>query len=207
MFREQITPAVEQFLASYNLTGAQWQEVVQQRMQDGRLLTLQDVYHPTRDPNTPENKDQADAVLRKGADAGVREDPRSALFLFEYADGFQGAQFLFPVSDEIPITIAVGLKLKQQKIPIAIEFEMRTEPRYPQFAYLLKAIETMIHTGRPSYPVQRTLLTSGILDRALTSRAAGGQRLATPELSFAYKPVDYPYAPQPDLLAPVATGK
>ena len=140
--------------------------------------------------------DAALAVVPKRKHSKIRNDRRAALFLFQYADGLLGTVFMLPESVR---AISVGLKLKGQPQPIATQFEERRNPSYPHFAYLLKAIERMMHTGQPSYPVERVLLTSGILDRALTSRVQQQQRIATPELAIQYRPVDYPYAPMPKL--------
>jgi hypothetical protein len=144
----------------------------------------------------PDVLNAALAVTPRQTGAVMRNSDGATMFLFQYHDGLLGTVLMLPA---YAAGTAVGLRLKGQAQPIATRFDERTEPRYPHFAYLLKAIERMIHTGQPSYPVERTLLTSGILDRALTSLAGGQQRLMTPELAIAYRPVDYPYAPRPDL--------
>jgi len=54
------------------------------------------------------------------------------------------------------------------------------------FTYLLHGIEKMMLTGSPSWPVERTLMTSGALDALFVSRLEDGRRLTTPQLQFSY---------------------
>jgi hypothetical protein len=46
----------------------------------------------------------------------------------------------------------------------------------------------MMLSGKPSWPVERTLMTSGALDALLISRMKGGERIRTPYLEFSYTP-------------------
>lgn len=130
------------------------------------------------------------AIVPKQGQFDPRHDEDAKLFLFDYVDGFVGAVFMLGCVSGT----SVGLKLKGTAKPLATAFDERSEPRYPHFAYLVKAIEQMIHSGKATYPVERTLLTSGILDAALHSLAQDGKPIATPHLAIAYQPVAYPHA-------------
>jgi len=144
-------------------------------------------------------KDVLDAALDivpKNSDRDPRKltNDNTALFLFEYADGLMGNVFMLPGFAQ---RSAVAVKVKGRNKPLACFFEEFKDPGHPHFAFLLKAAEAMFHTGRPTYPIERTYLTTGILDRALNSLFEGGKKLDTPELAIAYEPVAYPHGPEP----------
>lgn len=94
----------------------------------------------------------------------------------------------------------IAAKLKGQAEPVVSWYRGLHENFFAVFANQLRAIEKMILTGKPSYPVERTLLTTGIIDAAMTSRFENGRRQPTPHLTVRYQPVDYPFpkgAPPP----------
>ena len=52
----------------------------------------------------------------------------------------------------------------------------------------------MMQTSHAPYPVERTLLTTGILDAVMTSKADKGRKVETPHLAIKYTPTDWPFA-------------
>jgi len=68
------------------------------------------------------------------------------------------------------------------------QFFLTPIPNVTYSACLVSKIEEMFDTGRAPYPVERTLLVSGILEACLTSRLQNHQRLETPQLAVRYRP-------------------
>jgi hypothetical protein len=56
------------------------------------------------------------------------------------------------------------------------------------FNPLAHHIETMFLTGKPPYPIERTLLTTGLTAAGVESLYQKGKRLETPHLAVAYQP-------------------
>lgn len=120
--------------------------------------------------------------------AGSGELPRlvknPAAYFIEYRDGLRATLLMLngAVRD---FTFAARVKGMRQ-IP-STQFFLPPEPNVTYSACLVSKIEEMFATGRAPYPVERTLLVSGILEACLTSRIRDHQRLETPQLSVRYK--------------------
>ena len=124
-------------------------------------------------------------------DLKTRLTKGAAFYLIEHSDGFQST---VAMANGVARHFAIAVKLLGRREPFAQWFRLEDAKPYGHFTYLVKAIESMIHTGKPSYPVERTLLTTGVLDRVMHSLANNGKRLATHELAVRYKAVDWPFA-------------
>ncbi len=69
----------------------------------------------------------------------------------------------------------------------SLQFLLTPEPNVTYSARLVSKIEELFQTGRAPYPVERTLIVSGILESCLLSRAQGQKRLETPHLTVRYR--------------------
>jgi hypothetical protein len=101
------------------------------------------------------------------------------VFVVEYADGLKGAGYLSPKHTR---EFAGAVKAAGLERPAGTWFYL-PKPQRDHFSFLCNHIEVMFRTGKPSYPVERTLLTTGMLAFLMDSRYQGGKRLETPELA------------------------
>ena len=71
---------------------------------------------------------------------------------------------------------------------VSTQFFMPPAPNQTYSACLATKIEQMYQTRNAPYPVERTLLTTGLLEACLSSRHRLNQRLETPQLAIRYQP-------------------
>jgi hypothetical protein len=147
--------------------------------------------------------DAALARVPAHAKADIRETTAKAkdagLFLVEYHDGFKAAVLLpngwIHEGDGGGFTFAGRLQGEDKLV--STHFYLQQPDPFAHFAYLVKAIDSMMQTGHAPYPVERTLLTTGILDAVMTSKAEIHRRVETPHLEIKYQPTDWPFATDP----------
>lgn len=131
------------------------------------------------------------------AAAGAREakgrftgDLKDALkpeaFFIEYVDGFKAA--LIHDTGAANSEWVTAWSEKGRKKPLAVSHYTQEARPFGHFSFLLQGIEKMFFAGTSTWPVERTLLVTGILDAGFQSRKQGGLRLETPHLAIRYKP-------------------
>jgi hypothetical protein len=131
--------------------------------------------------------------------APTAKSPDAGVLLIEYRDGFRAAVAILNgwVHEGDGGAFTFAGRLKGEDKPRATHFYLQQPDPFAHFAYLVKAIDSMIQTGHAPYPVERTLLTTGVLDAAMTSRAEKNRRVETPHLEIKYQPADWPFATDP----------
>ncbi|MBI2809101.1 MAG: hypothetical protein HYX68_29310 [Planctomycetes bacterium] len=140
--------------------------------------------------------DAAVAQARSRKAAGSRKPPKefsknAMFFLIEYRDGLRAA---VSMSTGLANEFAFAGQIKGQARPSATWFRLQETRPFGHFAHLLRAIEHTIHTGKPAYPVQRTLLTTGILDALMHSAVENNRVIKTPDLAIRYEASDWAFA-------------
>ncbi len=109
--------------------------------------------------------------------------PDPVMYQIQHVDGTKSTLILL---SSLVKDFTVALRIENQAEPFSTQMYLpglnpgQTLPNF--FSALARHIETLFLTGKPPYPVERTLLTTGILCAAVDSLSAGQIRVETPHL-------------------------
>ena len=131
----------------------------------------------------------ANEALSRIEDGPVSLDPEQVhephVFLVEYVDGLEAAVLMLGDGYVRNFVYAQQRGASTD----SLEYHIAGGSARAAFGYLGLNIEDFFVSGLAPNPVERPLLTTGILEAAMISRNRGGQRVQTPRLSsIRYRP-------------------
>ena len=105
-------------------------------------------------------------------------------YRYEYADGLKATMLLM---NGLVEDFTVAARLKGNSEPLSTLYHLPPNPNVVYSAALMSKAEEMFISGKAPYPVERTLLTSGLVQAGMQSLAAGQKRQETPHLAVRYQ--------------------
>lgn len=118
--------------------------------------------------------------------AQIREWVKTPVaYRIEYADGLKATMLLM---NGLVGDFTFAAKLKGVADPLSTLFYLPPNPNVAYSASLMSRAEELFTTGKAPYPIERTLLTTGLVEAGMRSLGQGQKRLETPHLAVKYTP-------------------
>jgi hypothetical protein len=131
---------------------------------------------------TGDTESRPEDLVSSGQLPKIVKDP--AAYFIEYNDGFKATLLML---DGGLKDFNFAARVRGMPGVQSTQFFLSPEPNVTYSACLAHGIEKMFETGVAPYPIERTLLVSGILESCLTSKVQNHARLETPHLKVAYR--------------------
>ena len=117
--------------------------------------------------------------------AQIREwvkDP--VAYRYEYSDGVKATMLMM---NGLLGDFTFAARLKGESEPLSTLFYLPPTPNVTYSASLMSKAEETFLTGKSPYPIERTLLTTGLVEAGVRSLGTGQKRIETPHLAVRYQ--------------------
>ena len=105
-------------------------------------------------------------------------------YRLEYLDGTKATMLIL---NGLVGDFTFAAKLRGRPEPLSTLFYLPPNPNVVYSAALMSKAEETFLTGRAPYPIERTLLTTGMLEACVRSLATGQGRIEAPHLAIRYQ--------------------
>lgn len=136
---------------------------------DAKLLAA--IFERLKDNRVPAGKTPRDVV------------PHPVLWVIDYADGLRSC--ILTLQGAVA-EWAAAWRYADDSVESTL-FAMQDLRPFIHFAWQMQGVDEFMHTGRPPWPLERTLMTTGLLDALLTSQHEQSRRVETKHLQFSYR--------------------